>query len=336
MGQRFLGLLTLATLAMTTLAMAGGTSFDEDKLNELKKAGYVELRGAEAVEFLVGNSAVKRNDQLRKGQTGAERPQTNYYPNRRVWYICRGSFGSGCDIQSWDVKNGDICFSVDPCDDAPTILKAPRSNSDRLGLMIYNQGEPPYEVYDITKGNQAGAPLFDDRFAGRLIKLDRVKPSKEIRDADTHTQDGVISISGKRAISLLVGNTFLPKDVAGLSSKQAASACPEQGAYYSPDGYIIWFTCQASSSRLWTISVLHWKLKSGAICGKHSTDLSKCALATLTATLAPENADKPDGKLRVQDRQNGLTLTGYAGNVFNFRFENRLSSERSSKERSER
>ncbi|WP_407113398.1 hypothetical protein [Bradyrhizobium sp. LMG 9283] len=336
MGRGFLGLLTLATLAMTTLAVAGSMSFDEDKIKELKKAGYVELRGAEAVDFLVGNSAVKRDDQPRRGQTGANRPQINYYPNNRVWYTCRGSFGADCDVQSWDVENGDICFSVDPCDEAPTILKARRSNSDKLGLMIYDQSEPPYEVYDIAKGNQAGAPLFDDRFAGRLIELDRVRPSKEITDANTHTEDGVISISGTRGISFLVGNTFLSHDVAAPSKEQGDPACPEHGTYYSPDGHIISFTCQPPPSRLWTISVRHWKLQSGAICGKQSTDLSKCALARLTATLAPETPNDVDSKLRVQDRQNGVTLFGYAGNVLNFRLENRLSAERSSRERSER
>ncbi|OKO68788.1 hypothetical protein AC629_41865 [Bradyrhizobium sp. NAS80.1] len=335
MGRGFLGFLTLATLAMTTFAAADGKSF-EDKIKELKKAGYVELSGAQAVDFLVGNSAVKHDDRLRKGQTGAKRPQINYYPNNRVWYRCGGSFGPGCSVQSWDVENAEICFSVDPCDDAPTILKAPHSNSDKLGLMIYDQGEPRYDIYDIVKGNQASAPLFDDRFTDRVIELDRVKPSKEIREADTHTQDGVISISGSRGISFLVGNTFLSNDVAGLSKEQGASACPEYGTYYSPDGDIISFTCQPPPSRLWTISVLHWKLQSGAICGKHSTDLSKCALASLTATLAPEGPNEADGKLRVQDRQNGVTLTGYAGNVFNFRFENRLDSERSSGERPER
>lgn len=332
MGRCILGFLTLATLEMATFAAADGKSV-RDKIKELKKAGYVELSGAQAVGFLVGNSAVKHDHHISKGQTGGERPQINYYPNNRVWYACGGSFGSGCSVQSWDLENGYICFSVDPCDEAPTILKAPRSNSDKLGVMIYDDGDLPY---DIVKGNQASAPLFDDRITGRMIELDKVKPSKEIRDADTRTQDGVISISGPRGISFLVGNTFLSNDVAGPSNEQAAPACPEHGTYYSPDGDIISFTCHASPSQLWSISVLHWRLQSGAICGKHSTDLSKCALATLTATLASENPDEADGKLRVQDRQNGFTLTGYAGNVFNFRFENRLNSERSSRERSER
>ena len=332
MGRGILGFLTLAALEMMTFAAADGMSF-EDKIKELKKAGYVELSGAQAVGFLVGNSAVKHDHHISKGQAGAGGPQINYYPNNQVWYACGGSFGSGCSVQSWDIENGYICFSVDPCDEAPTILKAPRSTSDKLGVMIYDGVDLPY---DIVKGNQASAPLFDDRITGRMIELDKVKPNKQTRDADTHTQDGVISISGPRGVSFLVGNTFLSNDVAGPSNEQAAPACPEQGTYYSPDGDIISFTCHASPSRLWTISVLHWRLQSGAICGKRSTDFSKCASATLTATLAPENPDEADGKLRVQDRQNGFTLTGYAGNVFNFRFENRLNSERSSKERSER
>jgi len=197
------------------------------------------------------------------------------------------------------------------------ILKAPPSKGDKLGVMIYGDDEPPY---DIVKGNHANAPLFDDRITGHMVKLGKVRPSKQIRDADTHTQDGVISISGPRGTSLLVGNTFLSNDVASLSSEQAALACPEQGTYYSPDGDIISFTCH---NRLWSISVLHWRLQSGVTCGKHVTDLSQCALATLTATLAPENPEEADGNLRVQDRQNGSTLTGYAGNVFKFRFENR-------------
>jgi len=330
----FTGLIPSASLACAAMALvllsAAQCTASESKQTswnrsaELKKAGYVELSGDDAVRFLVGNSMLMKKSSPGDGQkdgmgTGS---RIYYFLNDHTMYDCGAAEEkeSGCFVEAWHLKDNEICPIVGSClNPTPAkIMRSPLSNGrakDGRKLGVYLQFD--HFAYDIVKGNRTDGLLFDTQISARRIELDRADLDKEIREARDHGDgDKQIPVYVPRASALLIGNTFLSGDFAGPSKDQAANVCPKEGAYYSPDGTVIRFTCNASPDPLWTIMIARWEIEAGQFCGA----FGGCTRVPMHAIPAPQESGASD-KMLVQDLTNGNALTGYAGNLFNFRFE---------------
>lgn len=325
-------MLVLLSTAICTAADRKQSSWNKNA--ELKRAGYTELTGRDAVHFLVGNSVlVQKSGPIDSEKNGVEIDEKIYYfLNDHTMYECGVAKESDCSVRSWGLEDNQICLDVASCGEPPKIMKSPRSEdrakkNDRLGIYLWFD----HFAYDIVKGNRTGGPLFDTRISGHPIELDRADIDKEIKDASQYSGgDKQVPISGPRAISLLIGNTFLSDGVAKSSKDQAMNACPKQGTYYSPDGRVIRFTCHGPSDQIWSIFISHWKIESGLFCrdGPMEVGTFGCKPATVSAIFASQESGASD-KMLVQDLESGNALTGYAGNALNFRFANRPKLEKS-------
>jgi hypothetical protein len=327
----------LILLSTTISAAADRKQSSWDKSPALKKAGYIELSGADAAHFLVGNSVLVQNSgPLDSEKGGVEiRAKIYYFLNDHSMYECGVGKEADCFVQPWGFQGNQICLDAVARCNEPTgiaIMKSPQleegaKRSGKIGVYVWFS----HYVYDIVKGNRADGPLFDSRLSGQPIELDRTDFDKEIADANQHFgKDKEVPISGARAFSLLIGNTFLSDDAAKLSKDQAANACPKEGTYYAPDGRVIRFTCH---EQMWSISILHWRIKSGLICrdGPDPGDVGKfdfCKPATVNAINASPEFGASD-KMFVRDLESGSALTGYPGNALNFRFEDHSKFDKS-------
>ncbi|WP_426409886.1 hypothetical protein [Bradyrhizobium ganzhouense] len=322
-------------LLSTMMCAAGDQNKSRwNKSAELKKAGYVELSSDDAVRFLVGNSVLVKKSSPVGGQEDIlriGRAETYYFLNDHTMYDCHMWKALECYVEPWHLEDNEICPRVGACGTSSKIMKAPypeerAKRGNKIGVYVRSDRF----VYDIVKGKLSDGPLFDTRISGRPIELDRAEMDKEIRDATEHGGEGnQISISVPRAGALLIGNTFLSDDAAKLSKDQATNACPKQGAYYSPDGRVIRFTCAygGAPEPIWTIYVEHWAIDARLF----YVPLGGPWWAPIRAIPAPPTSGATD-KMLVQDLTNGDPLTGYAGNVLNFRFERHPEAQKSEKQ----
>jgi hypothetical protein len=327
------GVLVLVLLSTAICAAADRKQSSWNKSAELKRAGYVELSGPDAVRFLIGNSVlVQKSGPIDGEKNGPEiYAKIYYFLSDHTRYECGVAKESNCYVQPWGLKGDQICIDVGTCAEMPKIMKSPYAEDwakrgGRLGIYLWFD----HFSYDIVKGNRTGGPLFDTHISGQPIELDRADFDKEIKDASQYSGgDKRVPISGPRAISLLIGNTFLSDDAVKSSKDQATNACPQHGTYYSPDGRVIRFTCHGSSDPFWSIFISHWKIESGLFCrdGPRPMDMGQfgCDRATVTAILSPQESGASD-KMLIQDPEG---LTGYAGNALNFRFDNRPKHDKS-------
>jgi hypothetical protein len=321
---RTLGAILIST---TVCAAANSKRASWDRRAELKSAGYVELFGADAAHFLVGNSVlIQKSSRLDSEKYGIDIYAAIYYfPSDHTMYECGVGKEADCFVRPWGFVNNQICLDVVASCNEPTgiaIMKSPFSKKrakrgGKIGVYVSFD----HFVYDIVKGNRTDGLSFDGHISGQPIELNRADLHKEIEGASQHSErDKAVPISGPRAISLLIGNTFLSDDAMKLSNDQA-NACPEEGTYYSPDGRVIRFTCH---EQMWSIGILHWKIRSGLICrdGPAPRDIGIfdfCKPATVKAIFPGEGSSAGD-MMQVQDLESGNALTGYAGNVLNFKF----------------
>lgn len=310
----------LVVLASTTIcAAANHRQSSWNRSAELKNVGYVELFGADAIHFLVGNSVlVKKSSPLAEKDGIQIYPKIYYFLNDHTMYECGVAKEPDCTVRLWGLEGNQVCLEIGGCGEPPKVMKSPSHSEgkakkgDRLGVYLWFD----HFAYDIVKGNRIDAPLFDAHISGHPIELNRTDIGEELKEASQYSgEDKQVPISGPRAVSLLIGNTFLSDDVAKYSKDQTTNACPEQGTYYSPDGRVLHFTCHAGpSNQIWSISISHWKIKSGQLCRTFGCD-------GVTAIPVPQGSSTSD-KMFVQDLDTGNALTGYAGNALNFRFEN--------------
>jgi hypothetical protein len=319
----------LATIAACAAESAAPISVDQK--SRLKEAGYSELSGPDAVRFLVGNSVlIRKVDDSGTDYKQAEYNRIYYFLDDQTIYDCGMAPEADCLVGSWSVKDDKICDIISCMPFA--IFKSPKPDdsgpdSGKLGVyLLYN-----YYAHDILKGDRTGSPRFDFRISANPIQLSRAELHNEFKQAAKHRgdRDTKIHVSGARAISLLVGNTFVSDHEAALSTGQPTKSCSRHGEYYSPDGRLISVTC-VQSPHIWTIRISHWKISSGLLCrdgpGEDSGRFD-CARAELTAIPAPHGEGESD-KMLVLEREGSLLdggLTGYAGNVFNFKFEGHTS-----------
>jgi hypothetical protein len=321
----------LVVVFSTTICAAADCKLSSwNRSAELKKAGYVELFGADAVHFLVGNSVlVQKSGPIDSEKNGVEIDAKIYYfLNDHTMYECGVEREADCLVRSWGIEGDKICLDIGACGEPPRIMKSPASSEnrakkdERIGVYLWFD----HFAYDVVKGNRTDGPLFDTHISVHPIELDRADIDQEIRDASQYGGgDKRVPIYGQRAISLLIGNTFLSDDAAKYSKDQVANACPRQGMYYSPDGRVIHFTCHAGpTNRIWSIGISHWKIGSGPFCRDGPMEIGKfgCTRAMINAIFDPQHSGASD-KMLVQDLESGNALTGYSDNALNFRFETR-------------
>lgn len=319
--------LTATLLSTVPRAAADDNHSSWNKSTALKRAGYVELIGEDAAQLLVGNSVLVKDSGPLNGEKDGIRIQAKiyYFLNDHTLYKCGIAKESDCVVQSWGLQDNQVCLEVGSCSEPPKILKSPRveRHSTRLGIYLWFD----HFAYDILKGNRTSGPLFDSRVSGRQIELGRGELENDVKGTNGYSEgDKQVSISGQPAFALLVGNTFLSDDAAKISRDQPANACPAQGTYYSPEGRVIRFTCHAGpSNQIWSVAISHWKLEGDRFCRDGPMDLGSfaCKRPTVTAIAAPQ-ALAASNSFLVQDIESGNALTGYFGNVLNFRFEKRL------------
>ncbi|MET4257433.1 hypothetical protein ABIC09_002374 [Bradyrhizobium sp. S3.12.5] len=322
--------LSLLTTVICTAAARQQSSWNRSA--ELRRVGYVELFGEDAVHLLVGNSVLVQNSGPIDKRNGIEINEKIYYfVNDKTMYECGVAKEAGCDVKSWGLQNDQVCLEIGSCGERPKIMKSPLSlgrakKGDKLGIYLWFD----HFAYDIVKGNRTDFPLFDNVIRSKPIELDRAHFEKEINEVGPGAEE--VPISGPRSVSLLIGNTFLSDDVTNLSEDRAANACPKEGTYYSPDGKVIRFACRDGK---WSIAVLHWNIQSDLFCrdGPESDSIGSfnCTRGMVYAISASPKSSA-DNKMRVRDPKftdSDSDLMGYLGNAFNFRFEQRHAAEKS-------
>lgn len=302
-----------------------------NKIPELRKAGYVELFGADAAHFLVGNSVlVQKSGPLDSEKHGIEiSPRIEYFPSDHTMYECGVDKAADCGIRAWGFLNNQICLDV-VCNGQSeiTIMKSPETRrGGSIGVYVWFG----HYVYEIVRGNRTNLPLFDNPVRSQPIELDSSTLDKEISEAGAGSKE--VPIFGARAVSLLIGNTFLSDDAAKFSEDPAANACPKEGTYYSPDGKVIRFACRDGR---WSVTVLHWKIRSGLFCRDGPDSQSVGSFNCTRAVISAIYASPSDHKLRIRDPKypdSDTDLMGYVGNTLNFRFNQYQAAGTSGKER---
>jgi hypothetical protein len=172
-------------------------------------------------------------------------------------------------------------------------------------------------IHAVVRGNATIAPLLKPSGVGKMIEVNSADFAQEIEASSKFSGgDKQVPVNGTRAISFLIGNTFISGETA--TDEHGVHLCPEQGYYYSPDGRIITFNCYHWPD-FWGMHVTHWKLASGRLCIE---DLSGngafgCGDRFEIVYLTP--FDRRDQWLVVTDDFPLRKIVGYSGNVFNFK-----------------
>jgi hypothetical protein len=321
----------LVLLSASIGVAAGGEPPSWNKSVKLKKAGYVELVGADLVSFLVGNSVLVEKSGPTEGAKDEIEidAKTYYFLDDHTIYECGAGREADCTVRAWGLQDGRLCLDVGTCGEPPAILKLPSSarTVDEIGLYVWFD----HFAYNIVKGNRTDGPLFSTRISARPIEVSGTDTDRVADEAaqNDHGSKSVL-VSGTQASALLIGNTFLSDDAAQFSSGQVNDACPMQGTYYSPDGRIVSFTCHAGpSNHIWSVSVSHWKIESGLFCRDDPDEIGKfgCKPATVKVASVAVQVGAKD-KILIQDLESGVALTGYKGNALNFRFKQPAESKK--------
>jgi hypothetical protein len=324
--HRFPSALVAALLGVTTLSLQDRAcaaqrqnTVVKDKTEVLLKKGYVELSGDDAVHFLVGNSVVIRKADTPKSFDEPFSDEAYYFSDAGTAYDCRAE---DCAMADWKVQGNEICFELpSQCDDAdykfyaaPRIFKAPHVD-DRTGKIGVYVKFGRF-VHAIFRGNAANALLLDPNVTAKKISLDPKDFTREIQDASAFSGgDKKVPVTGPRAVSILIGNTFMSDETA-TDERGDVHPCPVQGSYYSPDGRRIRFNCHHWPD-FWEISISHWK-QSRDFCLEDIIERGSfgCRREFGTVYLAP--SDVPAAWL-VMKKDFPRKISGYVGNVFKFR-----------------
>jgi ABC transporter transmembrane region len=311
-------------LLLASWSAAYGQASPWDRRDEYRQADYAELTGADAARFLVGNSVILPEE--KEGGTVAYQRRVYYFLDDRTVYQCTRTSEGSCQVGVWSVSENGICFGVDLCAKPFAVFRSPSwqewgRRDGRLGIYLTHN----HFAYKVVKGNWTGAPLFDVRVSGSAIELNRAEYADEAAEAvRSNLPPGQLRISGARALSLLIGSTFLSKDVQGGLKEGSVELCPEQGLYYSPEGFVLSFSC-SRQSHSWSMDITRWRIVSGLLCGNDADHIQQfdCKGAVVTAVPVPQGTGT-SGKMSVLNYEGGEpvenALTGYAGNIFNFRF----------------
>jgi hypothetical protein len=327
--RRYAFALAAAVSAAIILSPPGAGA--EERLNisvikgtaALRKQGYVELSGDEAVRFLIGNSVLVKKADTPKGY---ERPAVDvayYFSGAHTLYDC-GTWG--CATADWKVQGNKVCFALpSQCDDetykyysAPRIFRAPhgRNRTGRIGLYV----EYGDILHAIVRGNAARALLIEPNVTADRISVKPADFAEEIKQASGFSGgDKKVPVSGPRAVTMRIGNTFMSDETA-TDEQGRVHPCPVEGSYYAPDGRRIRFVCQHWPDQ-WEISLSHWKMRSGEFCLESIIDQGEfgCGRGLETVYLArSEGADTSD-TWRVMEEDYPRRISGYVGNVFKFK-----------------
>ena len=292
----------------------------QDKTEALRKSGYVELSGDDAVRFLIGNSVVIKPTDAPKGFPTPENEQRYYFSDARTAYECAGN---DCSTQSLKVDGNEICIEFpEKCDDvdnrnylAPRLFRAPRPDprTGRIGIYLTYKSI----IHAVVKGNATIAPLFEPGGAGKMIAVNAADFARDIEAASQFSGgDRKVPITGPRAIALLKGNTFISGETA-TDEHGGIHLCPVAGTYYSPDGRIITFNCYHWPDS-WGLHLTHWKLASGRLCIEDLSGDGKFGCGDRFEIVYLTPSDKPDQWLVIEE-DFPRKIFGYAGNVFNFK-----------------
>ena len=171
------------------------------------------------------------------------------------------------------------------------------------------------DIHAVVRGNATIAPLVDANGVGKMIEVNSADFAQEIEAHGKFYSGDKVLIKGPRAISLLIGNTFISGETA--IDEHGVHLCPVQGYYYSPDGRIITFNCHHWPDH-WGMGVTHWKLASDRLCIE---DLSGngafgCGDRFERVYLVP--SDRQNEWLIIM-KDFPRKIVGYAGNIFNFK-----------------
>ncbi len=288
----------------------------QDKTAALLKRGYVELSGDDAVNFLVGNTVVVKKTDTPKGIEAVDFDSRYYLSDRQKAYVC---VANGCSTRSWKVDGSEICIELpERCDDptdrrynAPRLFKAPRPDrrTGQIGVYLTFRSI----VHAVVKGNATIAPLIDPGSIGKMINVNSAEIEASSRSSDGDTK---IPIVGGRAVSFLIGNTFMSGETV-TDERGGVHSCPTQGYYYAPDGRIITFNCHRWPD-FWEMGVTHWKLASGRLCIEDLSGDGKFGCGADFERVYLTRSDRPDEWLVVTD-EFPRKIVGYSGNVFNFK-----------------
>jgi hypothetical protein len=319
-----LSIFLLPILALlVSLSSAHGRSLSWDKRGEYRKAGYAELTGAEAARFLIGNSVIV--PERKEGATIVSLGRIYYFLDDHRFYQCEMTSSEGdCEFGSWSVNEKGICFDIGACGQPLTVFRSPKwqewkRRDGQLGVYLTYE----HFVSKIVKGNLANGPSFESHVSGHAIELTRSEVAKKA--AQFNLPNGELRIYGEYALSQLTGNTFLSKDAEVRLKDSPEDFCPEQGAYYSPDGILVSFACNAQLHS-WSIGITRWKAESGKLCRDEADSPQQfgCRAAVVTAVPAQRDFAESEKMHVLNFGGGGLiedALTAYSGNVFKFKFD---------------
>lgn len=288
----------------------------QDKTAALLKLGYVELSGDDAVNFLVGNTVVIKKTDTPKGIQAVDFDSRYYLSDRKTAYVCSAN---DCSTQLWKVDGREICVELpERCDDpthrrynAPRLFKAPLPDQRTGQIGVYLTFKSIVHV--VVKGNATIAPLIDPGGIGKMINVNSAEIEASSKSSDGGTK---ILVVGSRAVSFLIGNTFMSGETA-TDERGGVHSCPTQGYYYAPDGRIITFNCHRWPDS-WEMGVTHWKLVSGKLCIEDLSGDGKFGCGADFERVYLTRADRPDEWLVITD-EFPRKIVGYSGNVFNFK-----------------
>jgi hypothetical protein len=316
------GVLAIVTLSAgaNVYAAQKKAGIFQDKIEALRKRGYVELSGDDAVRFLVGNSVVIRKIDAPKDFPTPENERRYYFSGAHTAYECTGN---DCWTQSWKVDGNEICIEFpERCDDtdnrrylAPRLFRAPRPDqrTGRIGIYLTYKSI----IHAVVKGNATIAPLVEPGGAGKMMEVNAADFTRDIEAASQFSGgDRKVPVTGSRAISLLKGNTFISGETA-TDEHGGVHLCPVQGTYYSPDGRIITFNCDHWPDS-WGMHLTHWKLASGRLCIEDLSGDGKFGCGDRFEIVYLTPSDKHDQWLVIEE-DFPRKIFGYTGNVFNFK-----------------
>ncbi len=314
-----LWVLTLSVGPSVHAAQKPKAALFQDKTPTLLKRGYVELSGDDAASFLIGNSVVIKKTDAPKGVAEDDNDERYYFSDRNTAYEC---VVNDCWTKSWKIDGKDICFEFpERCDDAtdrlyfaPRTLKAPRQDrrGGRIGVYLTYKSI----IHAVVRGNATIAPLLEPGGAGGMIEVNAAEFAQEIEAASKFSGgDKKVPVVGARAVSFLIGNTFISGETA--VDEHGVHLCPEQGTYYSPDGRIITFNCFHWPDS-WGMHITHWKLASGRLCIEDLCGNGKFGCGDRFERLYLTPADRHD-KWRVIAEDFPRKIFGYTGNIFHFK-----------------